>query len=242
MKYPWLDDFLRLPNIDVSSKCLYVTACMEPLSISDLVRLTRLSRNHAKERVRSLVSLGWLALRSQGRKTLVLPTAPDAVQVKYAERLRIEISMATYRGEAQMKVLLDVIVVARDFIDNARPDYLKSPITTFNLEVDRLYPRRAGFEYDGAQHRKPVAKLGGQAKYDTTRINDLLKAGMIVEANIQLIHVVKADLTIEGMQRLVPATMKTWPLVDGPYLRAVRETCADYMTMETGDEPQQQAR
>jgi len=242
LKFPWTDDFLRLPSIDATSKCLYLTACLEPLSLSELTRMTHLSRNHVKAKVRDLVNTGWLALRQQGRRTLVLPTAPDPVQVKHGERLKIVISMALYRGEAQMKVLLDVIIVSRDFIDNARPDFLKSPISTFNLEVDRLYPKVAGYEYDGVQHSKPVAKFGGQAKYDTTRINDLIKSGMIVEANIQLIHVVKADLTIEGMQRLIPASQKTWPLVEGPYLQAVRETCADYMKMDTGEEPVRQAR
>ncbi|MGE5578917.1 MAG: winged helix-turn-helix domain-containing protein [Bacillota bacterium] len=237
MKYPWIEDFLRLRNLDSKAKCVYLTACLEPMSLADLTRATGLSRNCVKARVRSLVEAGWIVLRLDGRKKLALPTAPQAVQQKYAEILKVRLSMAMYRGEAQMKLLLDTIVVSRNFVENARPDFLKSPVTSLNLEVDRLYPEVAGFEYLGAQHMKPYAAFGGQAKYETTRLNDLIKAGMTVEANIELVHVVKVDLTIEGMQRLIPPKMKTWPLVEGPYLRTVRETCADYMKMETGDPP-----
>jgi biotin operon repressor len=107
VKYPWIEDFLRLRDLDSEAKCVYLAACLEPMSLADLGRATGLSRNCIKARVRSLVKAGWIEVRADGRKKLALPTAPQAVQQKYAEILKVRLSMAMYRGEAQMKLLLD---------------------------------------------------------------------------------------------------------------------------------------
>ncbi|MEX0974191.1 MAG: helix-turn-helix domain-containing protein [Bacillota bacterium] len=242
MKSPWIDDFLKKQDVIPVAKTIYLTACLEPLSITELCRISSMSRGRVRYHLQALARQGWIVLRKEGRRVLVLPTAPDVVQVKHAKILKAMVSMALFRGEAQMKVLLDVLVVSRYFVENARPDFLRSPVTGLNLEVDRLYPDVAGFEYEGAQHSRPAVKFGGKPKYDNTRVNDLIKAGMTVEANIQLVRVVKADLTVEGMQRLIPASMKTWPLVEGPYLQAIRETCAEYMQMDTGEEDQRESQ
>ncbi len=236
LKFPWIGDLLRATDVTSGAKGLYMTACLEPFSIRELARVARLSRTTVKTHLKTLSDLGWIVLRRKGKRILVLPTAPDPIQRKHAGLLKVRLSMVFFRGEAQMKLILDILVVSRNFVENARPDFLKSPMTEFRLEVDRLYVDVVGFEYDGSQHQRPAAKFGGQPKYDKTRVNDLIKAGLATEANIQLIRVVKSDLTIEGIQSLVPASMKTWPLVEGPYLQAVRETCADYMKMDTGDE------
>lgn len=231
-------DLLAQKDILPVAKTIYVTACLSPQSISGLSHAVAMSTNNVRHHLQALALKDWVELRSKGRQVLVLPSAPHKIQHNHAEQLRVRLCMAFYRGEAQMKTLLDTLVVSRNFVDNARPDFLKSPVTQFNLEVDRLYPGVVGFEYDGPQHRHPTLKYGSKSAYGKTRLNDLLKSGLALEANIQLVHVIKAHLTVEGIKGLVPTSMKTWPLVDGPYLRAIRETCADYMKMDTGDEDQ----
>jgi hypothetical protein len=60
--------------------------------------------------------------------------------------------------------------------------------------------------------------------------------GMSTEQEITLVVVTKKDLTIEGMTRLIPEGLATWPLVDGPYLQAVREIAEQYIRSDTGEE------
>jgi hypothetical protein len=103
-----------------------------------------------------------------------------------------------------------------------------------SLEYDRYYRNTAAFEFNGAQHRRPTQRYDKQ-KYTVTRTHDLIKSGLSTEKNIILIAVTKPDLTIEGMLKLIPKSLKTWPLVEGAYLTAVRETCDEYMKSETGE-------
>jgi DNA-binding MarR family transcriptional regulator len=218
------------------AKCVYATACLEPLSVTDLAKTIPMSRTSVKHHVNTLICLGWVAKVRQGRRVLVIPTAPTAVQERFAEELRQDLAMAVYAGEARMKVLIDEIVVSRDFVDNARPDFLRSPLTEFNLEADRYHRRLVMWDYRGAQHRGATTRFPDRRVVYKIRVNDILKSGLSSEEGIPLIVVTKADLSIEGVQKLVPTGMKTWPLVEGPYLAAIRQACEEYQKMDTGEE------
>lgn len=235
MKNPWYDEFLRL-KIPFPAKLVYVAACLEPMSASDISGIMGMSRNTVDTHATYLRNMEWIVKRRTGRKILILPTAPAAVQVRYGKRLEDDLEMAVHAGEARMKLLVDEIQVCRDSLDNVRPSYLRSPLTRFNLEVDRLVRGEALWEYRGAQHLGPTKKYPDPKMAETTRINDLLKQGLCVEQGLTLIVVYKKDLSVEGILNLIPDHLRTWPMVEGPYLETIRQVCRNYQAMDTGED------
>lgn len=207
-----------------------------PCSVRDLTTVTSLSRRTVREHLASLADTRWVLLQRDARRTAVVPTAPVAVQSIYAKRVRQEYAMATNRGEFTAKMLLGILVFSDGYVDNARPEFLKSPLSRLPLELDRYYPEeRVSFEYKGAQHYGQTDWFPEQETYETTRTNDLLKFAMTKEKGITLVVINKKDLTLDGMLSKIPATLPTSRPADGPYLDAIKEICSRYAKADAGE-------
>jgi DNA-binding transcriptional ArsR family regulator len=207
-----------------------------PCSVRDLIMVTGLSRRTVREHLASLARSDWVLLRRDSGRTVVIPTAPEGVQSTYAKMLKDEYAMAANRGEFTAKLLLGVIVFSDGYVDNARPEFLKSPLSRLPLELDRFYPEEhKGFEYSGAQHYGQTDWFPDQESYEATRTNDLLKLALTKENGITLVIINKKDLTLERMRAKIPPDLPTYTLADGPYLNAVKWICSRYAKADAGE-------
>lgn len=93
-------------------------------------------------------------------------------------------------GEREMKILLDSVLFDESYEDNFRPDWLKNPLTNYNLELDRYYPNlKIGFEFNGTQHRKK----NNPEQWE----RDKIKKKLCAKAGVIKLVVYKSELSIE---------------------------------------------
>ncbi|NPV52571.1 MAG: hypothetical protein HPY71_03500 [Firmicutes bacterium] len=98
-----------------------------------------------------------------------------------------------------MKSWLDLLVDDKDYEDNARPDFLKNPLTEQNLEYDRYYRRGVAFEFNGPQHYGPTERYPNKRGARERRARDLVKKALSIENGVQLVIVHSQDLTPANM-------------------------------------------
>ncbi len=170
--------------------------------------------------------LGWVRLIHHGHCAQPVPSMPEAVEARLAERVRHELNMAAFKGEAVTKAILSFAIDSDEYVDNARPSFLVNPETKRPMELDRYYYREAkGWDYNGDQHYRPTAWYP-ESKHKEIRKRDLMKQGLSLEKEnpFELIVVRRQELSLQGVISKIPPSMPR-RLVDlkGPYARMLDE-------------------
>src|SRR5690606_13162126 len=144
---------------------------------------------------------GWLRVSRlpQHRCYTYEPLDPHLAQREEAwRRAENRLERAEFLGEALMKEMLNVLVADDRFQDNARPGFLKNPLTDEFLEFDRWYfEAGVAFEFNRPQHYGTTRGYPDPVEVRMQRARDLIKAALAREQRIHLITLTAADLTFD---------------------------------------------
>jgi len=225
-----LDQLVAQPGIGFAELCLWVVAFRYlPTSIAHLARLAKMSRTQAARVCNNLVALGWMVLKGSARRLRPVPLIPHACQKEMASILQEEYEMAPNRGEFLMKRHLDLLIHSDDYVDNARPRFLKNPMTTHPLEYDRYYRQKIAFEFNGTQHHEVTPAYPSDKALQRTQTRDTLKRGLSDTAGVRLIVITPDDLDARILLGLIPPDLPRNPIdAHGPYYTALAEMSAVY--------------
>ena len=218
-------------TIDPLAKFLYVVVeVYRPESVAVLSRITGITDSRVSKLCIQLAMKGWvLKVRSRGRVTPI-PAIPYAVQEQMVRDLIVAFNASPLKGEFLLRKWLDYLIASDDYLDNARPAFLKSPLTQQPLELDRHYPElRLGFEHHGPQHFGVTKQHPKVEDFNELRCRDLMKMGLCREHAVTLVIVTPADLSFDRLLKLIPDFAPRRSVdPSGPYVKALESLSAEY--------------
>ncbi len=218
-------------TISPPAKFLYVAMeVYQPDSLTALAKLTGLSQPYVSQLCDQLSKNGWILRVKDGSKRIPLPSIPYPVQDQMVRELLAAFNVSPLKGEFLMRKWLDYLIMCDDYMDNARPEFLKNPLTGEKLELDRHYPEhRVGFEHHGPQHFGLTKQHSELDKFNELRSHDLMKAGLCRENGVTLVILTADDLTLDRLLKVIPDHMpKRHVDPKGPYVAALERLSADY--------------
>jgi len=166
---------------------------------------TGLASNTLRLAVKDLVTSGWM-VRSQKNRSSPIRFTLGSLELRHGRNeLRAaqrRLKRADFKGEALMKEYLSLLIDSDRFTDNARPGSLANPLTGERLELDRFYLSGVGFEFHGDQH-VGESELCSKEESDAQRLRDLIKGGLCVYQDIQLVVIYARDLSIKSILRKI---------------------------------------
>ncbi|MBP7891947.1 MAG: hypothetical protein KA063_00225 [Firmicutes bacterium] len=109
-----------------------------PMLVSEIEEALRMSPNTVRSSCRKLTNKGWAARMKlpDGRRRLMIPMLPKSVEASAAERVTIERGSVAKVGEWIMLCFLDLKIRSVEYIDGARPDWLRNQETGRRMEFD----------------------------------------------------------------------------------------------------------
>lgn len=173
-------------------------------TFASLGQFAGLQANTVRRAVTQLVAGGWIQTRQANRRRPIEFTIGDPhlfhihEELLAAERRLNRARRDGHGGEGLMQEYLTLLIDSTEFTKNARPGFLVNPQTGDRLELDRYYPPKVAFEFNGAQHYRATGRFT-QADADAQRIKDLFKAGLCLYAGVDLVIVHAEDLSLQGM-------------------------------------------
>lgn len=223
-------ELARSREISRTGKILYLAALADrPQSIRELAEVAGVDSGHASRVCAELVKTGWMRMDGSTRKRLPMPAMPAVLQEQRARRLSKLLELVPQKGEFLMKCWLDLLVASDDFVDNARPGFLRNPTSGDVLEFDRYYLEGVAFEFNGWQHYGPTAVFPDEQVFKEQRTRDLVKKGLSQELGIILIEITSDDLSLASMTSKIPSILPVNAIdKDGPYVRALARLCQNY--------------
>jgi len=227
-----VEALLRQEGLRFMDRSVYLwTASLHPGSVRELALATGLTWRSTAESCRRLAAAGWLHIsREAALSTRPIPLIPAEVQVLLAQRLEAEYALAPHKGEFLMRQYLDLLVRNDNYVDNARPDFLQSPLTGYPLEYDRFYLQGIAFEFNGAHHLGPGPGVD-EATYKETRTRDLLKAALSREAGVELVIIKADDLLPGAFEARIPSHLQRNDVAEsGAYYRTLARIATAYVT------------
>jgi hypothetical protein len=148
-----------------------------------------------------LVQRGWLERTRKNHLCPYIFTVKNPVYeqcLEEIESLKRLLSRPNRKGEQLMRGHLSLIVASNEFEDDASPGFLVNPFTKEEMQLDRYYPGKAAFEFNGQQHYEPT-EFATQEDVEKQQARDDIKAGICRRRGIPLIVVHPEDLTLETM-------------------------------------------
>lgn len=223
-------EILKCEGLSPTAKLIYFYAHLfRPTSMESLAEQSKLDRNTVSKACIELQKNGWLKTVSHGQRKVPVPVVPHSVQQIQAKFLETAFALAPQKGEFLTKGMLDILVPSRDYVDNARPDFLANPLTGESLEYDRYYLEGVAFEFNGSQHYGPTQKYPNKEEFKSIRARDLVKKGLSEEHGIILVTVSFRDLTLTRMQEKIPPRLPSCQVdTDGPYVRTLERLSREY--------------
>jgi len=225
---PDLDGFSKMPY---AAKLLYLVAQMyEVESLADLAERAGVSERTAIRMNKLLCKHNWFRAERRGNKVIPIPVLPQAEDERRARIIRACYEVSPFKGEFIMGSLLNATLFLEDKVDNARPDFLKNPMTGENLEYDVFSPTtKSAWEFQGFQHFGPTEAFPSKEKARQQQANDLIKLGRTVENGVTLVVLTYTDLSLDGVLRKLPSYLPKRPLDrTSRYIRAIENIAADY--------------
>ncbi len=199
---------------------VYVVAMMHrPGSVSELAEKAQMERKTVAKHCRELQRLGWMKIIDERGRQHPMPILPVEVETRLADEAKKELEVAAYKGEATAKKFLDWLTYPTiQYIDNARPSFLKNPETDQPMELDRFRPPDLAWEYNGEQHYGTTEKYPSEKAFRDTRKRDLMKEALCLENQVRLIIITKDDLTLERMLGKIPPELLRPADMTGPFI------------------------
>lgn len=173
-------------------------------AFASLSKATGFGTNALRRAVAQLIAGGWVQTRQANRSRPIEFEIGDPHQFRiHEELLAAERRLSRARregrgGEGIMQEYLSLLVDSTEFTENARPGFLVNPLTGDCLELDRFYPPKVAFEFNGAQHYQGTGRFT-QADADAQRVKDLFKAGLCLYAGVDLVIIHAEDLSLQAM-------------------------------------------
>lgn len=237
---------LLVASLSATSKVVFLTLLAWcPDQTGEVVeRWSRLARRFAMDRhtlrrhIVELVESGWLRVERTGRSQtrFVMCNPVLAEREAELERVQARLSRARFGGEALMREWLNLLVDSEEYHDNARPGFLRNPLTGENLEYDRWYSTGVAFEFNGPQHYRPTDLYSDLRQVEATQARDLMKKGISQEQGVVLITVEPQDLTLERMQAKIAGHLPLRKIrCDDPVLRFLAASSERYMFKAGGE-------
>lgn len=233
LAHPYL---LASTDISFRAKCLYDLICRcRPDSLSQITVISGLAWKTVKKECESLKKHGWLKSETaKSSSTIIIPTAPSAVQTRLATDLTEYRRFWALLGESVMKVMLDNTVQSSDCLDNCRPQRMSNPETGKALELDRLYYPNIAFEFQGRQHHQLTPLRSNEQQFERAKLLDLAKVGLGEKLGIKIVEITIDDLTIDGIIARIPKELEVQRIDrDGEYTCFIDAMGRDYITTRT---------
>lgn len=233
LAYPYL---LASSDVSFRAKSLYDLICRcRPNSFAHLAALSGLDPRTLRKECEALKKHGWLKFETaKSLSTIIIPTAPSAVQT------RLSVDLTEYRrfwpwyGESIMKVMLDNTVHSSNCLDNCRPHRMSNPETGKALELDRLYYPNVAFEFQGRQHHQLTPLHKDEQQFERAKLLDLAKVGLGTKLDIEIVEITIADLTIEGIIAKIPKVLEIQRIdMEGEYIRFLDAMGREYTMTQT---------
>lgn len=213
------------------AKLLYLVAqTSEVRSLADLARKAGVPVRTTFTMVGLLKRHKWIRTERRGHKVVPIPLIPRSEDERRAKILLARYRVSPFKGEFLLKEFHDLTVFADDKVDNARPAFLKSPLTGENLEYDRYQPA-SGYaaEFNGPQHYGPTALYASKEKADLQKANDLMKVGISHKRQIRLAVFTYNDLSLAGVLAKLPEDLPRRQVDrSSKYVRALERLSAEY--------------
>ncbi|HOA71425.1 MAG: hypothetical protein WBL52_04505 [Bacillota bacterium] len=231
MDHVLLLELLKFPGLSESDRMIYIRVCItRPGSLKELIAGTGLSRNTVSKSCRRLEQAGWLNLVKNGAKIIPVPTAPKAVKTEQAKSIEHRFKFCAHKGEFLTKHYLDCLVPQRNYIDNARPDFLVYPLTGERLEIDRYFPEeKVGFEFNGPQHYGVTDMYPDEEQFRQRRVRDMFKIGACAEHGVVLTVLTAADLSVGRMRQKIPPRLPQDTVdMDDPVIQTLERLSRHY--------------
>ncbi len=172
---------------------------------AELAGLAQASTVTVSQAVAALVRAEWIKVEQVNR----LARIHFELQFPGLERGRIALARAQgrlekapYYGEGLMREYLSLLIDSEDYEDDANPGFLVNPRTDERLQLDRFYPPRVAFEFNGPQHYRATGKFPARVAAGQ-RERDYVKLGICVTRGITLAVIHPEDLTLAGMRQKV---------------------------------------
>lgn len=223
-----LDGFDQMPH---AAKLLYLVAQIcEVDSLSDLARRAGIGERTAFRMSRLLRKHKWFKVERRGRNSVPIPVLPPAEDERRARLFKTCYEVSQYKGEFILRGLADATLLLEGKVDNARPDFLKSPLSGENLEYDIFSPATLdAWELQGFQHSGPTDAFPSKEKAKQQQANDLMKVGRSVENGIRLVVMTYKDLSLDGMLKSLPSHLPKRPIDRmSRYIRAIEKLATNY--------------
>ena len=118
----------------------------------------------------------------------------------------------------------------RNYIDNARPDFLVYPLTGERLEIDRYFPEeKVGFEFNGPQHYGVTDMYPDEEQFRQRRVRDMFKIGACAEHGVVLTVLTAADLSVGRMRQKIPPRLPQDTVdMDDPVIQTLERLSRHY--------------
>lgn len=172
---------------------------------SSLSAQTHQSPNTMRRCIRELAATDWLTIDQTNRTAPIVFSICNPVATKHEAMVnaaRVRLHKAQYRGEALMREYLSLIVDSEQFQDNASPGFLVNPLTKELLQLDRFYPDKIAFEFNGPQHYGPTERYSAE-DVAKQQVRDYIKIGICVTKRIPLVIIHAEDLNLQTMQQKI---------------------------------------
>lgn len=194
-----------------------------PRGLAELATQAGIYRRTVARSCARLTERGWLTVLRSANSRLAVPLVRREIQEAMIKQLLNELGMAPHKCEFLMRKYLDWRLVSTNYIDNARPGVLTSPITGERLELDRLYLDAAvGFEFNGPQHYGQTKLYHDPKSLKEQQTRDILKKGLSVNSQITLVIVTVDQLHPSVLDTLIPPTLERRAVeTEGPYYCAL---------------------
>ncbi|MDD2201299.1 MAG: winged helix-turn-helix domain-containing protein [Firmicutes bacterium] len=173
----------------------------------ELAREAHMSRTTVLRAFSQLEAAGWAvdARNTRTNKRILAASLPARVEQQIADLIEGDRFNVTYVGEWLMRCWLDALVHSLDYLDNARPSWVRNIESGRRMEFDRHYRNPpVVFEFQGPQHFVTTQEFADKEKQREQQKRDDRKAGICARHHIRFVEITAADLTLDRMLAHIP--------------------------------------
>lgn len=228
----WVPDSLRQSrDLSPTGKYLWIVASqVSPRTLIDLGNEARVCRDTAGKECDALAAEGWMSLSRGQRGKSPIPRLSGAGQEEAVELLNQHREHVPFLGEFFCKRFLDLFIPSDEYVDNARPSFLRKAESKVPQEYDRFYYKHmVAFEFNGDQHYVTTQQYGSEQELNERQVGDFNKARLSKRYGVTLVDITDEDLTLDGMRRKIPAQLPVQPVQeDARHVIALVDMAAVY--------------
>jgi len=201
-------------------------------SRAELVRETHMARATVFRAFSQLKSACWAVETRNARtnKRVLAASLPTRVQQQIADLIEGDRLNVTYVGEWLMQCWLDALVNSLDYLDNARPSWVRNIESGRRMEFDRHYRNPpVAFEFQGPQHFVTTQEFADKEKQQEQQRRDDRKAGICARHHVRFVEITAGDLALDRMLACIPLELPLRPYDENqPIIRTLARLSDGY--------------